>query len=204
MVTSVVSQAPLGVDARILLYINHLRSPILDSLMPVVSYPGPWWGVVGAFVLWRLWRGGRKELVFWVCLAAVAGLSDVLCAKVMKPLFGRARPFITLDDLWVYRHGRFVLTDPAMRQGFSMSLAWPSCHAMNMASAAGFACVRHPSWLWGMVPLVLLVSYSRLYLGLHYPLDVVGGMVLGGAWGTAWGICYRRVISSGLGLFSHP
>lgn len=155
-------------DARILQQVIELRRPWLDEVMLVASALGAGgflWIVIGSIAgifprhtpaMWRLW------------LAVAA--SFVLVDDIVKPLFQRPRPFDVLE---------MTLIDARPD-----SASFPSAHAaMAVAGAlAASRMLRRAAWiLW---PLAALIALSRVYLGVHWPTDVVAGMVIGAA--TAW------------------
>jgi undecaprenyl-diphosphatase len=158
------------VDTRILLFIHAHSSPLLDELARVSHLLGTRAFcialVLSAAFLHRA-RGERREAVAWIGI----GLTTVTVIEVLKALVLRPRP-----ELWP----RLVL------QGGS---SFPSGHAI--ASAAFFpllawlAARRHPRLLPAAlalaVALSLFVGLGRLYLGLHWPTDVLAGWMLGAA-----------------------
>ncbi len=176
-------------DTWLLLAINHAKSPFLDWIMPVLSDARMLLPILVPFLAWRLWKGDRRERMLWIGAVVAVAMSDMLCARVIKEIVGRARPYEVIDGLYILKKSGWILTDPAYRHGISGTLAWPSCHSMSMWTAASYLTL----W-WGrravpVIVLAFLVCWSRLYLGVHYPLDVAGGAMFGILLGfSAWKI----------------
>jgi len=136
---------------------------------------------IGMAVL-LFWRKGKGALVVALGGLLLVGVSDFTCGRILKNLVGRPRPFRTLAQVYVHQGGqwqRLAHPEPANRRGRS----FPSCHASNVACAATVFTRFAPEWsplFWGFA---LAVAYSRIYLGVHYPLDVIFGLF----WGTVLG-----------------
>jgi 3-deoxy-D-manno-octulosonic-acid transferase len=102
-----------------------------------------------------------------ILLAGIAvGLSDLVSSHLLKNLFGRIRPC-------------HVLPDVHLLAGCTSSFSFPSSHAANISSAATVLVGRFPATAFFMVPLALVVSVSRVSVGVHWPSDAIGGIVTG-------------------------
>ncbi len=183
-----------SMDESLFLMINHTRNGFLDWLMVRISDFGLFAPLIGAFLLYRFIRGSNRERAMWLAgiLAIIA--SDALCARVIKPLVGRMRPYLSLDHIYVYKSGKWILTTPEFREAVKKSLSFPSCHATNMWTAAFFIWGWNRLYALPVFLLAFLVSYSRIYLGVHYPLDCLGGMLVGLLWGTLIVLIVKRMI----------
>jgi undecaprenyl-diphosphatase len=120
-------------------------------------------------------RDHWRTAVAAILLAAVAvALSDLLCFRVLKPLIGRLRP---CHPEHFIQGGRFLL-------GYKGSFSMPSNHAANMfALATLLTCFYTRHWIW-FYSIAVLVAFSRVYVGVHYPADIIAGAVVGAAVGS--------------------
>ncbi len=170
-----------SIDIWLMYFLNDtLRNPIFNWVMPIFDYDEAWriplllgWGLVMIF-------GKAKDR--WIGLGAllVLALTDPLSARVFKPLFGRIRPCNVLPGLNVWWEGAWItVADPAI-QTLKGSLAFPSSHASNIGGQAFWWSWAYPKGKYWFIGIALLIGYSRIYDGLHYPLDVLGGYILGG------------------------
>ena len=157
-------------ERSLLLSIDRTVPPVLDWIMLAL----PWLGtnltllpIIAVVSLW-LWRKkGRGDLALHLMVTVVGSL---ILTAVLKDVFGRPRP-----ELWPHR-GQFKWA------------AFPSGHAI-VGLAVYFTAARmldHArGWRWPYVlsaTLLVVNLYSRLYLGVHWPTDVLGGLLLGASW----------------------
>jgi undecaprenyl-diphosphatase len=168
-------------DRAIFLLVNRtLQNPVFDLLMPWLSDKRA--GLLLAAVLtpWLLLRSGRRAWPVILAAALAVGLSD-LSASVAKQVVQRVRPC-------------HVIPDVHLLAGCTRFFALPSNHASNMFAFAGVMIAALPRCRWLFVILAGAVAYSRMYLGVHYPADVLAGA----AWGMTIGYGLARLVRRSL------
>ncbi len=162
-------------DAAIRGGLHGLASPALTDAFRVITFLGSEFFLIpaGAALVWRLWKDGRKTAAA-LFVVAVAGGEALLGA--LKLVFHRPRPPVF-----------FGLEEPA-------SYSFPSGHAMLSVCFFGMAAAivtarsgtRHRAWIWtGAAAASLLIGISRIYLGMHYPSDVLAGYAAAVIWVAA-------------------
>jgi undecaprenyl-diphosphatase len=142
--------------------------PVADLAMLAVSGLG-WQGIVWmllAAVAAARWRGQAAMAAWRVLLAVMLAVS--LTDGVLKPLFDRNRPFVADTTAR-------VIGVRSSRQSF------PSGHAAAAVAGAYALGLLWPSRRRAWWTLAVVICVSRLYLGVHYPLDVLGGALVGWA-----------------------
>lgn len=153
-------------------------SRVLDSVVPALTDANrsPWfWLALAAILGAWIWRERGRALRMIVALAAAVAASDLLCYRVIKPFFHRLRP-------------EFVLPDVVLRAGHHGRYGFPSNHAANSFAAATLLAAFYPRLAAPAFLLAAFIGYTRVYVGAHFPLDVVGGAAIGAAIGglVAW------------------
>lgn len=162
-----------GLDLAVFHALNSSGGPFLDAAFLTLS--ANWFGILAgaALVLFVALRGGRRRLALLVAFAVAVVVSDSVGAQVLKPLLGRMRPCYALPP------GSFRWVGAASDVG-----SLPSLHASNFFAMAGIAWAASRRAGLVAVPIAALVALSRVYLGVHWPTDVLAGAAWG--LGCAW------------------
>lgn len=160
------------VDTHFFLFLNSLHSPYLDGAMYWMTKQKHWYPlfVIVAIAIVRSYRW--RSILILVGVAVVITLCDQLTSSIMKPLFGRLRP--THDPEIMH-----LVHTVASYRGGQYSMA--SSHAADSLGAAVFLWLTvrgRVRWIWIMFVWSGVFTYTRIYLGVHYPGDIlVGGFV---------------------------
>jgi undecaprenyl-diphosphatase len=178
-------------DQKLLFLINReWTSPALDYFMALLSSFDAWTPPLILLLIFVVWRGGFRARAFILCALLIVGINDGLIARTLKQLVDRPRPHQTIDgvrqvDLAKATPRLLALAKP-LRIKFSEATdkdvegrSFPSSHTSNtMCVALVTACFyRRRGWL-AFIP-ALLVAWSRIYTGSHWPSDVVTSIFLG-------------------------
>jgi undecaprenyl-diphosphatase len=174
----------IAFDIRLFYSINGLRNKFLDFLLPLFSdkifiyFFYILFFLISSFLLYRASKLEVRKIPLLIVLFLLGfGVSDFSCGKLFKPLFHRERPFVNLPRVYYYSHGEFqYLNNPLTHK---QTKSFPSCHAENTAYASTFLSFLKPSLSPLFIFFALMVGYSRIYLGHHFPLDVFFGYLLG-------------------------
>ena len=153
-------------DAALFSAINAAHTPALDAVMLAASwlgyFPGIWF-LFGAAALG--WPRGRAAALR-MCLAVA--FAYIMASGVIKPIVGRVRPSHTPA-----MGARVLEAQPPS------SASFPSGHAATAVAGAVAAARVLPRAGWVFWALATLMAYSRVYVGVHYPTDLLGGAIVG-------------------------
>ena len=163
-----------NIDSDLFLFLNGLHTSWLDKVMIAVTQMWVWVPIYLLLIYWTVKQYGKR--CWWIFLAVgiVVLCSDQLSAHVCKPFFQRLRPCYNPDLQ------NLIYLPKGMAGG---KYGFVSSHATNTFAVATFltaALCKKQNWIGVVLYLWAFVSsYSRIYLGFHYPGDILCGALLG-------------------------
>ena len=164
--------APPDFDVSVLSLLNRPGTAWLDGVMGAASNRGVLIGVAAIAAIY-LWVKSPHRWVAALLLWIAIGVADLVSVRVVKPEIARVRP---------------CAADPghvAHPLGCGSGQSFPSTHASDTAAAATVFSWAAPRLSVFGIAVVVLVGISRVYLGAHWPTDVLAGWLLGVAVGAA-------------------
>ena len=170
-------------DERAFLAINDMHTSWLDPVMMWCSGNLIWLPLYD-FLLYHLFKLPKAHaFIAVVCIAVGITFSDQLTSSLIKPMVERPRP------TWNNEIGALVHTVDGYRGGH---YGFPSSHAANTFCVAMLLTliIARP-WTRWLFLWAAVVSYSRIYLGVHYPGDIITGAVLGSLCGAITFLLYK-------------
>lgn len=175
----------LDIDRELFLFLNSFHTPALDQAMMAISKTMTWAPLYVLLLFFVFKNYGVRSWMVLIAIALTVLIADQVTSSLMKPWFERLRPshepalqnLVHIVD--GYRGGQY---------GFASS------HAANTFGVAMlFVLMFRNSWRWISLLFIwaVIVSFSRIYLGVHYPGDVVTGWIVGAL--AAW-ISYKGLM----------
>ena len=174
-------------DKQLLLMLNGSESLFWDGVMSVYTTTVVWIPFALALVYLLIKNNSIMNfVVLLLMIALVITLTDGITSTICKPLFARFRPTHDPDIMYMVD---VVNNYRAYKYGFMSS------HAANSFGVAVFVMllVKHKLLSISVTVWALINCYSRIYLGVHYPGDILCGAIIGGVIGTVIYIIYSIV-----------
>ena len=156
------------IDKNLMVFLNKtLSNPIFDILMPIITNQ-KFLTIIGVILILYLgFYSGKRGKITLIVLIFAAGISDAVCAQIIKPWVGRIRPsheFIEYINLLVSKGGKW---------------SFPSNHAANSFAFATVLSYFYDKNKTMIFSIASVIAFSRVYVGVHYPLDIIFGSLLG-------------------------
>jgi undecaprenyl-diphosphatase len=165
-----------SMDVTLFLLINRgSQNSFFDWFMPFMTDLKNFSYVLLALVIWILVRERRAGFIFLIFAGLTLVITDQFSSHLLKEWVGRIRPCSILSNV-------HLLTD------CNTSYSFPSSHAVNIFAVAFFLSQPFRRLTPLFYGIATVVAYSRVYIGIHYPLDVIGGAGIGLliAWPMRW------------------
>ncbi len=181
-----------SLDRDLFLFLNGLHHPALDQAMYYMT-DDKFWIPFFLLLLWMIFKAYNWKVMLWslFAVAIIITLADRISVDLFKNVFLRYRPSHNLElaDL--------VHTVNGYRGG---QYGFVSSHAANSAGVATFIFLllrqAFAKWAWIVIAWALLFTYTRIYLGVHYPADVICGGLLGVGIGYGVYLAFQKLIIS--------
>ena len=176
------------IDRQLLVAINQAHSPAVDAVMGFASNRTVWFPLYAVLILWLVYQFRKRALLLLPLVIAAVALADSITSRLFKPYFARPRPC----------HDAVLGLQLHLPDGCGGQFGFLSSHAANSMALAVFLLAVLPTGRFralkaGVFAWALLLSYSRMYLGAHYPADVLGGAAVGALLGWGGAAAYRHL-----------
>lgn len=156
-----------SIDAAVFVFINSgMANPVTDFMMPIITNDWLLRVFYGLAMLLLFWKGSSKQRWLIAASLLVLLLCDQLAAGLLKPMIGRFRPCHSIDDLHLLIN-------------CSNAFAMPSAHAANAFGQAALFATVFRNVRWQLYLLATIIALSRVFVGVHYPGDIMVGAFIG-------------------------
>ncbi len=166
----------IQLDRLIFIFFNQtIANGIFDSIMPAITdWDKTIHGRIIIFILFTglLWKGGKTGRTVIFLLIPTLILSDQLNSSFLKNIFARPRPCHLIEGTTIIENVRLLVT---CGSGYS----FPSSHAANSFAVATIFFVHYKKYWWIYGLYATVVGFSRIYVGVHFPLDIIAGAIVG-------------------------
>ena len=182
------------IDTQLFLFLNNLRASWLDSFFYLFSNTFIWIPLYLLIIILIIKQWKKKSWLIILFLLLVITCSDQSC-NFLKKNIGRLRPSHTIE-----LEGKVNLVMRSDGTSYRGGMyGFPSAHASNsivLLLFFAFFVKRRRQWSFILMSLwVLLFVYSRIYLGVHYPLDILFGFLFGSCWGVLFIVSWKRLMN---------
>ena len=164
---------------------------LFDAIMPFFREALVWIPLYLFIILFAIYNFPKKALGWIIGLGLTASSTDLISSRIIKPFIGRKRP---CNDLEMIDTIRLLLPSCGQNGSFTSS------HAANHFGIAMFIYITMRN-IWGNYTYLFfiwaaLISYAQVYVGVHYPLDILGGAIVGCSAGYFIAMVYTKKIGS--------
>ena len=169
------------IDVKLFYFINHtLSNPVFDRLFPFITEVKNWYIAYIILFLICFIKGGRIGRIAAIGMILLVITTDQFSSFFLKSYFARTRPCNILQNVNILA----TCTN---------SYSFPSSHAVNNFGAAIFFTKIYPKLKWPLFIVAFLVAFSRPYVGVHYPSDLMGGALIGMGFGYLFALMVIKI-----------
>ena len=153
---------------------QSFANSLFDTILPFFREPLVWIPLYLFFILYAIYNFPKKALGWIIGLGLTATTTDLISSRIIKPLIGRKRP---CNDLEMIDTIRLLISNCGQNGSFTSS------HAANHFGIAMFIYITMRN-IWGNYTYLFfiwaaLISFAQVYVGVHYPFDILGGAIVG-------------------------
>lgn len=153
-------------DVAVFRLVNfHMANGSFDVVMPFITDIAHWRPIILAIAVFLLTIGGRRGRWLFAAIVVTVALTDGVISHTLKHWLDKPRPFLVLDGVRLLAGGG--------------GGSFPSAHAANLFALATVTSAFYRRLRWPAFGFASLIAFSRVYTGVHYPSDVLGGGLLG-------------------------
>ena len=167
-------------DIAVLNFINsYCHNPVLDRIMPLITYLGDMgfvWVIISVVLLAN--KKYRRTGIMVICALIMASL---LGDGIIKNLIQRPRPCVDIPAF------KLLIAKP-------LSYSFPSGHTATAFAATGVLAKAFEKYRIYIILLASMIAFSRMYLDVHYPTDIIGGIILGFFCSAMVNICSEKYL----------
>ena len=153
---------------------GRLTNSVFDTVAPMLRNQSTWYPMYVALMIYMIIKQKRESWKWIIGMIISVSISDIVSSHFVKKIVGRVRP---CSDISMTGHCRLLLDHCPGNPSFTSS------HASNHFAMGVFMFLSLNRYIgkWSYVFLVwaAAISYSQVYVGVHYPLDIIGGGLLG-------------------------
>ena len=196
-------------DADLLLKINGWHTPFWNTFMWWTSKSYVWIPLYLLLIFLLIlaarkqYKGAKTAIILSVllgvlCIAASAGLADFITSGILKKTICRPRPTHSSIASLIhlvngYTGGKYGFPSSHAANCWAVATSFIVIHRrLNPAHMIQFSILQFPYWI--VILYALLNCYSRMYLGVHYPLDIICGSLIGILLGLFFGWIFKKIV----------
>ncbi len=173
----------LNVDLEVFKIINDLNLGFLERFIVLIRYPETWIPLYIALIAFMIYRWRRLAWLPILFSVLTVACSDYTSSELIKKSVERPRPCHTIERM-------------ELRVSCGTGYSFTSSHATSHMALAIFWFQLFGMWRahrWWLILWAVLIGFAQIYVGVHYPVDVLGGFLVGGMIGLITYLLYQKI-----------